>query len=80
MQKFQFQPYDKISESTADWDVQNIKAFKGKKGKGKSLDREYLWVVTEKVHGANICFLCDGTEVKAAKRSEILASDDDFFG
>lgn len=40
----------------------------------------YSWVVTEKVHGANFCFVCDGVTVRAAKRDEFLEPDEDFFG
>lgn len=38
------------------------------------------WVVTEKIHGANFCILTDGKTIKYAKRKEILADDEDFFG
>jgi Rnl2 family RNA ligase len=37
------------------------------------------WVVQEKVHGANTSFLCDGTEVKMAKRTSMLAEDEAFY-
>lgn len=30
------------------------------------------WVVTEKIHGANFSFWCDGTEVKVASRSQFV--------
>ena len=30
------------------------------------------WIVTEKVHGANFSFWCDGTEVKVASRSQFV--------
>jgi hypothetical protein len=40
------------------------------------------WVVTEKVHGANFCFIYDVTSglVRPAKRSSLLSNDDSFFG
>ena len=66
-----------MSESTTEWDVKHMKAFKGKK---HSKDREHLWAITEKVHGANLCLITDGISTKVAKRSEILQNDDDFFG
>ncbi len=56
-----------------------------------SFNREYLeyveaetlpnleYVVQEKVHGANTSFLCDGEEVRFAKRTEILAEDEMFY-
>lgn len=37
------------------------------------------WVVQEKVHGANTSFLCDGEEVRFAKRTSILSEDDKFY-
>eukprot|EP01125_Pyxidicula_operculata_P016580 TRINITY_DN5724_c0_g1_i1.p1 TRINITY_DN5724_c0_g1~~TRINITY_DN5724_c0_g1_i1.p1 ORF type:complete len:398 (+),score=70.13 TRINITY_DN5724_c0_g1_i1:2-1195(+) len=39
-----------------------------------------LWAAMEKVHGANFCFVCDEQSVRPAKRSDIIAEDDDFFG
>ena len=39
------------------------------------------WVVTEKIHGANLCLAVSSTgEVRAASRRRWLAPDDDFFG
>ena len=40
-------------------------------------DLEY--VVQEKVHGANTSFLCDGNEVKFAKRTSVLAEGENFY-
>jgi Rnl2 family RNA ligase len=37
------------------------------------------WVVQEKVHGANTSFLCDGTEVKMAKRTSMLTDNEKFY-
>lgn len=37
------------------------------------------WVVQEKVHGANTSFLCDGKEVRFAKRTSILSDDEKFY-
>ncbi|MGL5957823.1 MAG: RNA ligase family protein, partial [Phocaeicola sp.] len=37
------------------------------------------YVVQEKVHGANTSFLCDGTEVKFAKRTSALTDDEKFY-
>lgn len=31
-----------------------------------------LWIATEKLHGANFSFWCDGTEVKVASRSQFV--------
>lgn len=33
----------------------------------------------EKVHGANTSFLCDGEDVKFAKRTSVLSEDDKFY-
>lgn len=40
---------------------------------------DMAWVVQEKVHGANTSFLCDGCEVKFAKRTSLLADDEKFY-
>lgn len=37
------------------------------------------YVVQEKVHGANTSFICDGTEVRFAKRTALLNADEKFF-
>lgn len=37
------------------------------------------WIVQEKVHGANTSFLCDGEDVKFAKRTSVLSEDDKFY-
>jgi hypothetical protein len=29
-----------------------------------------LWFASEKIHGSNLSFYCDGIEVKAAKRTD----------
>jgi Rnl2 family RNA ligase len=39
-----------------------------------------LWVVTEKIHGANFAFIIDSNSVYYAKRTGLLNWDDDFFG
>ena len=40
-------------------------------------DLEY--VVQEKVHGANTSFLCDGKNVRFAKRTSMLEADENFY-
>ena len=35
-------------------------------------DQEF--VVQEKVHGANICFITDGKQIQSAKRTELIFS------
>lgn len=36
-----------------------------------------LWIATEKVHGSNMSFICNGDVVVAAKREDILAETDE---
>lgn len=38
------------------------------------------YVVQEKVHGANASFLCDGNEIKFAKRTALVMADEQFYG
>lgn len=40
---------------------------------------DLLYVVQEKVHGTNVSFLCDGKKVKLAKRTDIIADDENFY-
>lgn len=40
---------------------------------------DLLYVVQEKVHGTNVSFLCDGKKVKLAKRTAIIADDENFY-
>ena len=39
-----------------------------------------LFAVQEKVHGANVSFLCDDLDVKMARRKAILRPGESFFG
>lgn len=69
----EFHGYGKISESSSNWmlDKSDNTTFK-----------RTSWCVTEKVHGANFCFLCDndGERVRCGKRTGLLSDTDDFFG
>ncbi len=38
------------------------------------------WIVTEKIHGANFCFIYENKKLSYGKRKENLAWNDDFFG
>lgn len=40
-------------------------------------DQEFI--VQEKVHGANICFITDGKEIQSAKRTELIFNKEDFY-
>jgi Rnl2 family RNA ligase len=68
----EYKGYGKIEETSKNWQLEksDLTAFK-----------RTQWVVTEKVHGANFCFLCDNTgQVRCGKRKELLSSTEDFFG
>ncbi len=69
---FPFPPYEKISDSLAAW--------LGDDEAGHRAASRAEWIVTEKIHGANFCFVTDGQEVLPAKRKAFLAEDEDFFG
>lgn len=43
------------------------------------MPKDLEYAVQEKVHGANTSFLCDGNEVKFAKRTSVLADDEKFY-
>lgn len=57
-----------------------------------SFDEEYIqkvrwqmppdlkYAVQEKVHGANASFLCDGSEIRFAKRTALVGTDESFYG
>ena len=38
------------------------------------------WVVTEKLHGANFCIICDGEHIECAKRKALISPEEHFFG
>lgn len=38
-----------------------------------------LWVVTNKIHGANFAFHCDGKEVRCASKSQMLDENSRFY-
>lgn len=38
-----------------------------------------IWVATEKIHGTNFAFVCDGVEVICAKRTSLLKDKDSFY-
>ena len=62
--------YIKISDSSANWMVDS------------KLIKKTKWVVLEKVHGSCFCFIYDikTNTITCAKRKELLADDDNFFG
>ncbi len=64
-------PYDKIASRTSEWSLTEADA--------RALSRA-TWVLTEKVHGANMGWTSDGREVRVAKRKAWLEPEVDFFG
>ncbi len=68
----EFIGYEKMPENVKKW---NLTAG------DYQLFKKVDWCVTEKVHGANFCFLIENNKsVYTAKRKEILNYDEDFFG
>jgi len=61
-------PYEKMADRSACWG-------------GIKLGSRTKWVITEKIHGANVCLVVsrDGA-VHVAKRREFISSRDTFFG
>ena len=65
----EFRPYPEIENHYHKMTKAFIENHKG----------EELWVATEKIHGTNFCFECDGTSVVCAKRNSYLKDSDKFF-
>ncbi|HEU4534432.1 MAG TPA: RNA ligase family protein [Polyangiaceae bacterium] len=66
-----FTTYEKIAETPTQWGLDEAAL--------RRLERA-PWVVTEKIHGANFCFLVDEGGVRCAKRKALLEPGEDFFG
>lgn len=66
-----FPPYEKIAESLAAYLGDDEAAF-------RALSRTE-WLVSEKIHGANFCFVSDGEHLRCAKRKAFLEPGEDFF-
>lgn len=67
-----FSSYEKIAESLA--------ASLGDDEAAHRASSKAEWIVTEKIHGANFCFVVDGAAIRCAKRRGYLPDDEDFFG
>lgn len=65
-----FLPYDKIPESADAWRLDPAGWRQLKKSR---------WIVTEKIHGANFCFVAEGGDIRCASRKGLLTEDDSFF-
>ncbi len=70
MGQWVFTSYEKIAESSSEWHLDEA---------GYRLLEKVPWVVTEKIHGANFCFVLDGQAILCANRKHLLNSTDDFF-
>ena len=66
-----FTSYERIGESAKRWQVSVVEQRKIGR-----MD----WCVTEKIHGANFCFILEPSGILCAKRKALLPSDEDFFG
>lgn len=66
-----YPPYDKIASRASEWHLTDADA--------RALGRA-TWVLTEKVHGANMGWWSDGQELRIAKRKAWLPPEVDFFG
>ncbi len=63
--------YEKMAEQPQQWHLDEASE--------RRLTR-LTWVVTEKIHGANLCVVTDGTRVRCASRRQWLTPADSFFG
>ena len=70
IKQFDFTAYEKIVEEASRWQMDETSARRFTKTD---------WVVTEKVHGANFCFVTDGVSVRCAKRKRLLKQGESFF-
>lgn len=66
-----FTSYEKIPESPQQWGLEPA---------GFRMLEKARWVVTEKIHGANFCFVADGSNIRCANRRQFLEQDEPFFG
>jgi Rnl2 family RNA ligase len=65
-----FTSYEKIAESSNRWQLDEA---------GERSLEKTPWVVTEKIHGANFCFVTDGEVIRCANRKQLLEPGDNFF-
>jgi Rnl2 family RNA ligase len=66
-----FTGYEKMAEQPHQWHLDEA---------GERQLAKATWVVMEKIHGANLCIVTDGTTVCCANRRQWLAPNDTFFG
>jgi Rnl2 family RNA ligase len=70
-EEWPYPSYDKISTRLEGWLGDDEAAFRALKS--------VPWVVTEKIHGSNLCLASDGQQVRVGKRKEWLSPTEDFF-
>ncbi|MFP4436252.1 MAG: RNA ligase family protein [Chloroflexaceae bacterium] len=63
--------YEKMAEKPQQWHLDEA---------GERQLTRLTWVVTEKIHGANLCVVTDGTQIRCASRRQWLTPADSFFG
>lgn len=66
-----FFPYQKIPHDSRHWPTDPKFTKQLKKTK---------WIATEKIHGANFCFITDGISIWHAKRTGIIPLNENFYG
>jgi Rnl2 family RNA ligase len=71
-ERWPFTGYEKIADSLEGWLGDDEAAYRALRGA--------VWVVSEKIHGANFCLVTDGAVVRPAKRKAFLGPGEDFFG
>lgn len=65
-----FKKYTSIENSYDEEFMNKVKA---------EMPKDLTYVVQEKVHGANVSFICDGKQIEFAKRTAILETEENFF-
>lgn len=66
----QFRPYPSIGNHTdAVW-MERVRA---------AVPENCLFAVQEKVHGANVSFLCDDLDIRMARRTAVLEPEENFY-
>lgn len=66
----EFKKYSSIENSFNKEFMEHIEA---------EMPMDLVYVVQEKVHGANSSFLCDGSDVQFAKRTAVLGKEEQFY-
>ena len=67
----QFKKYNSVENSFEEEYIEKVRW---------QMPADQKYAVQEKVHGANASFLCDGKEIKFAKRTALVEADEQFYG